>query len=74
MSHEALHNVGNDLVVAVFVHGHESAWLQCRVVEAGKWTIAVIAMIRDSVSRQIGDDGELTIFVMVLTARLSIEH
>jgi hypothetical protein len=74
MSHEAVRNVGNDLVVAVFVHGHETARLQCRVTEAGKWTIAVIATIRDSVPRQIGDDRKWTIFVMVPTARLSIEH
>jgi hypothetical protein len=74
VSHEALRNVCNDLVVAVFVHGHETARLQCRVVEAGKWTITVIVMIRDSVPRQIGDYGEWTILVMVLTARLSIEH
>jgi hypothetical protein len=44
------------------------------VVETGKWTIAVIAMIWDSVPWQIGDDGERAIFVMVLTARLSVEH
>jgi hypothetical protein len=35
MSHEAVRSVGNDLVVAVFVHRHETARLQCRVIEVG---------------------------------------
>jgi hypothetical protein len=35
MSHEAARNVGNDLIVAVCVHGHEAARPQCRVIEAG---------------------------------------
>jgi hypothetical protein len=74
VSHEAIRNVGNDLVIAVLMHGHEPARLQGCVVEAGKRTIAVIAMLRDSVTRQIGDDGEGTVLVAVLAARLFIEH
>jgi hypothetical protein len=74
VSHEAVRNVGNDLVIAVFVHGHDPARLQGCVVEAGKRTIAVIAMLPDSVTRQIGDDGEGTVLVAVLAARLFVEH
>jgi hypothetical protein len=51
VSHEAIRNVGNDVVIAVFMHGHEPARLQGCVVEAGKRTIAVSRVLRDSVTR-----------------------
>src|SRR5271156_1842278 len=72
VSHKAICNVGNDLIITVFVHRHKPTRLQGGIVEARKRTIAVIAMLRNSVTRQIWDDGEGTVWAGVLAARLFI--